>query len=1330
MSPIAIVDSTKTKFDNIKKNAHLLPILSLYLVIIALAATLLSGFIDSTRSISNAQANQDQLTPYQVDSLADTADEVVGDGLCKTAKNQCTLRAAIEEIQAPGSSGTDRIEFTLSGQIALINGPLPEIVDDITIVGTGELIVDGGERSRLFSINSQGILHLEKLTLINGEAGGNPANGGLLYNEGELSLQQVVLSGGAANQGGAIYNLGQAKLVQVQLRNNQSRFHGGAIYTTGEESQLILEKVTLHENHATLGYGGAIYSELGAKVQIQSSQLGQKGLSNGANRGAGIYNSGGAITLAATTIAYNSAAGNGGGLYIADQGTMTIANSTLSNNRADNDGGALYLDNPGNVNFNHATLTGNLADGDGNGSGDGGAFAIAQAEILTGTSTITGTIQFKGSIIAGNFDHSNERANCGTVADEGQIGSQLKNVLSAGLNVWGDNIGCPVQENDFDLAALGLTIDQILSTNLQNYGGGTQTHALIRNSIALDQSDPAQCAAPLSIDQRGIARPQGNGCDIGAFEAIQVDLGLTKSVDSILVRPGQPLTYQLAVVNNGPGTANNVIVADWIPPEVHITSISSTGLFITEIDPPAIQKLTMITTTALTTERLRAWSLGNMAAGESGIIQLAGVLTDGAASEMPLTPGGAILNQAIILSDIADVDLQPGNNLSNVLFHMPHQVHRLTAGDTTITHRQNISLNPQLTWHSTGDIATAADLQQTLFVYGMLSGYYTFTTPEPCQEACSPNQDPYVLQTMIQRMLQPGEKFIATVTADLLDSRDIPHIPHVWQFITNAPNGTGNFNTTAKLSSPSSGDTRLTTQQAALGDLDGDGDLDALLANRANPEQVWLNDGAGNFRKGTDLTSITQSWAVALGDLDFDGDLDAFVTGNNPGGLGQANRIWFNDGKAQFTDSGQLLGAWLNDGEGAFNHNNQAFGTSYSNDVAVGDLDNDGDLDILFANGRDAARDLSTDGLELGEAANTVWLNDGTGQFQNSQQLLGQFDSQSVILGDVDGDHDLDALIINGSSQGNRLWINDSTGHFTEDEQDLGGEESRNGVLGDLDSDGDLDAIIVGYDQANVAWFNDGNGNFEQDGQQIGFFSSLGIALGDLTGDGSLDALITTDEGGSHLWFNEASADLAIAQRVDPSIVAPGDKITYTLVYTNYGPGAANNIEIRDDLPLGILNLDINLEQARDMVLAESDGTTLIWKSQQMGASSNGTIIVNGNVDPDVAINTILNNTASIRGEPETQLTNNQSESTLNVGITSVQFASSVYEVTEGSPVAQLQIELEKPNPFTDVSITYEIIGGTAQAYSNPDRHSNRCSTYRDHPCRRNNNSVRITHHG
>ncbi|RME59238.1 DUF11 domain-containing protein [Candidatus Parcubacteria bacterium] len=299
--------------------------------------------------------------------------------------------------------------------------------------------------------------------------------------------------------------------------------------------------------------------------------------------------------------------------------------------------------------------------------------------------------------------------------------------------------------------------------------------------------------------------------------------------------------------------------------------------------------------------------------------------------------------------------------------------------------------------------------------------------------------------------------------------------------------GTGNFSSSAQL------DQRSNSKGVALGDLDGDGDLDAFIVTYGSGNQVWLNDGTGLFtNSGQSLGDF--AFSVALGDLDGDGDLDAFISGDGSTSVWlNDGRGYFSDtgqgfGKDVSMDvalgdvdgdgdldafvanwEGARDRVWLNDGHGHFVDSGQNFDSWWSRSVALGDVDGDGDLDAFIA-------------TDTYSSANHVLLNDGHGYFANSGQSLGSWSSKSVALGDLDGDGDLDAFVANIDypvGQGNRVWLNNGAGAFLDSAQSLGNAQSWSVALGDLDGDGDLDAFVGNMSDpsldgavGNTIWLN------------------------------------------------------------------------------------------------------------------------------------------------------------------------------------------------------------------------------------------------------------------
>lgn len=336
------------------------------------------------------------------------------------------------------------------------------------------------------------------------------------------------------------------------------------------------------------------------------------------------------------------------------------------------------------------------------------------------------------------------------------------------------------------------------------------------------------------------------------------------------------------------------------------------------------------------------------------------------------------------------------------------------------------------------------------------------------------------------------------------------------------------------------------TTQIVLGDLDSDGDLDAVFANMRNFQysKVLINDGNGNFTEmDQDLTQ--QAHGVALGDLDNDGDLDIFITCSNYSVDGQhfhkPGKVYLNDGKANFSETGQDLGdtklagqkvnlvdidsdgdldaavvyswdtpnkVYLNDGNGFFTENQITFPNSH----AWYDFDSDGDVDLFIWERKEGY---------------LVKLNDGKGIFsdfwfvRDTTAIRG-----NAGFADVDNDRDIDIVFTNGDhseSYPSKVFLNSGIGLFLDSKQQLSKVVGGRIGLGDMNNDGFIDAVITGLKKPSQIWLNDGTGNFKDSGVRLKYDGAFhSIELGDVDQDGDLDIFIANYKGGSNqLWLNK-----------------------------------------------------------------------------------------------------------------------------------------------------------------------------------------------------------------
>jgi len=419
-------------------------------------------------------------TTYTVNSPADVPDADPQTAACETASGNgvCTLRAAVQ--QANAHAGADIIlvpanTYLLSRvghEYEALNGDL-DVTDDVTIIGSGAglTIIDGNS-----AVTGDRVFHLIgsyenkiKVNLVNMtiQHGVGIYGGGVSISGAQTQIDGCVITGNSAASsmhvpgGGGIDNAGSLVLTNSVVSDNTNEDAtalGGGIHSYGP---LTIRYSTISGNTSG-GAGGGLYAETDADVVITNSTFS----GNHATAGGGIY------TTEATT---------------------TLINDTISGNSSNYSGAGIYV-GTGTVGLYGTTIAANLANADKNGGGGGaGIFNYALASVT-----------LNNSILSGN-SYLVDASQFVVLADcSGTFASTGSNIVT--------HPTCTINgPHSSDVPKLG---------PLQFNGGATMTHALLSGSPALDAGGSCvdDVGAPLGADQRGVPRPQGAACDIGAFE--------------------------------------------------------------------------------------------------------------------------------------------------------------------------------------------------------------------------------------------------------------------------------------------------------------------------------------------------------------------------------------------------------------------------------------------------------------------------------------------------------------------------------------------------------------------------------------------------------------------------------------------------------------------------------------------------------------------------------------------------------------------------------------------------------------------------------------------
>jgi len=498
-----------------------------------------------------------------------TADDA-SNTLCNVAANGgCTLRQAINASDRTTGAGTNTITFdpaifgaaqTITLSAAPGFGTLM-LQQPVMITGPGAalLTVDGGctdcgagkantskSGVKVFAVRTAITVALSGLTIANGDPTSMAIDsGGAIDNlSGTVTVTNCAFTNNGGNAiGGAIANYFGTMTVTGSIFTSNQAGTAGAISNDG--GSLSVTGSTFIGNQA--GEGGAIYNDFDGTATITASTF-TGNVATGLGGGA-IFNSNrGILMVMGSTFTGNQAGLDGGAINNNVDGTATIIGSTFTGNTAPEDGSAIINITPiggiARLTLVNSTLSGNISTLKNNVATFGGtlssAFADATTVIVgstisgntatgnnsTGGVLVTGgnTVTLTDTIVAGNTvmgtggspDLFNDSRGATTAPFTG-----TNNVIGVGdgMNVTGLTNGA----NGNRVGTTAMPLNPLLAPLGLYAPGTTQTRALLPGSPAIDTgtcayTDATGTAGTLATDARGVTRPQGGACDIGAFE--------------------------------------------------------------------------------------------------------------------------------------------------------------------------------------------------------------------------------------------------------------------------------------------------------------------------------------------------------------------------------------------------------------------------------------------------------------------------------------------------------------------------------------------------------------------------------------------------------------------------------------------------------------------------------------------------------------------------------------------------------------------------------------------------------------------------------------------
>ncbi len=389
-------------------------------------------------------------------------------------------------------------------------------------------------------------------------------------------------------------------------------------------------------------------------------------------------------------------------------------------------------------------------------------------------------------------------------------------------------------------------------------------------------------------------------------------------------------------------------------------------------------------------------------------------------------------------------------------------------------------------------------------------------------------------------------------------------------------------------------------------DVEGDGDLDLFApsgpadfaglgdARPSEPWRLWILED-GRFVEGAAAAGLDgRGWGLgcAVGDVDSDGRPDLFVTvADGPDRLFRAR------------------------GDGTFEDRTESSGLGspqLSTGAAFGDLDRDGDLDLVVAAYLDESRpppgpchwkgkEVMCGPKGFPPLEPTLWRNDGSGRFERTDALAGYLGyGLGVLLFDANGDGALDVYVANDSSP-NHFFVNHGHGRF--EERGLfagvalgssGTSQAGMGVdAGDLDGDGRMDLVVTNFsDDVHNLYHNEADGFFRDIADRTGLarasFSRLGwsVILEDFDLDGDVDVFLAN----GHVYPEVDAFDSGTSYRQAPQLLFNDGRGGLTEAPERLGSAFSEPINAR-----GAAAADVDSDGDLDLALVRDGAPPLLF---------------------------------------------------------------------------------------------------------------------------------------